>query len=192
MTRLALPLLLLAALVAPASASHFTEQAGSTLKFTATYQGEAFTGRFEQFDAAIRFDPADLADSRFEVRIPLASARTDNAERDEMLLEPEFFDAKAKPEARYEATKFTKLKDGRWRADGTLTLRGVRKPVPLVFSWTPGAHPVLVGEAVVNRLDFGVGSGEWDDLSLIPNKVVVSTRLVLAAREPAKMPEAEK
>jgi polyisoprenoid-binding protein YceI len=189
---LASSLVLLAALAAPAHATHFAEQPGSSLKFTATYQGEAFTGRFEQFDAAIRFDPGDLAGSRFDVRIPLASARTDNAERDDMLLEPEFFDAKAKPEARYEAARFTKLKDGRWRADGTLTLRGVKTPVPLVFSWTPGAQPVLVGEAVVNRRDFGVGSGEWDDLELIPDKVVVSTRLVLAAREPPKVPGAEK
>ena len=168
------------------------EQAGSFLKFTASYQGDEFTGRFEKFDAAIRFDPADLTDSRIDVRIPLASAKTDNEERDDMLLEPEFFDAKAQPEARYEATKFVRLKDGRWRADGTLTLRGVKKPVPLVFAWTPGPHPVLVGEAVVNRLDFGVGTGEWDDLELIPNKVVVSTRLVLAAQAPAKVPEAAK
>jgi polyisoprenoid-binding protein YceI len=180
------------AVAASAQATHFTEQAGSTLTFTASYQGEEFTGRFDKFDAAIRFDPADLAASRFDVRIPLASAKTDNAERDEMLVGSDFFDAKGKPEARYEADKFTKLKDGRWRAEGTLTLRGVAKPVPLVFSWTPGPHPVLVGEAVVNRLDFGVGTGEWDDLELIPNKVVVNTRLVLAAQVPPKVPEAAK
>ena len=192
MKAFALPCLLLAALAGPAHAAHYSEQAGSSLKFTASYEGESFTGRFEQFDAAIRFDPANLADSRFDVRIALASAQTDNEERDDALMEPEFFDAKAKPEARYEANRFTKLKDGRWRADGTLTLRGVKKAVPLVFSWTAGPRPVLVGEAVVNRLDFGVGTGEWGDLALIPNKVVVNTRLVLAAQAPPKVAEPEK
>jgi len=185
-------LFLLVAFAAPAQASHFAEQPGSRLQFTTSVDGEEFTGRFETFDASIRFDPADLAGSRFEVRISLNSARTDNEERDEALLGPEFFDSVAKPEAKYVATKFVKLKDGRWRADGTLTLRGVTKPVPLVFSWTPGVQPILAGEAVVNRLDFGVGTGEWGDLELIPDRVVVKTRLVLAARPPPRMPEAEK
>ena len=184
--------LFVAATLAPAHAAHFAAQSGSTLTFTATYQGEKFTGRFGKFDAAIRFDPANLAASRFDVRIPLASATTNNDERDEMLLAPEFFDAIARPEARYEATKFVKLKDGRYRADGTLTLRGVKKAVPLVFTWTGGAIPVLVGEATVNRLDFGVGTGDWDDVELIPNQVVVKTRLVLDARAPPKVPEATK
>lgn len=178
--------------IAPAHAAHFAAQSGSTLTFTGTYQGEKFTGRFEKFDAAVRFDPASLATSRIDVRIPLATANTDNDERDEMLLGAEFFDAVAKPDARYEAAKFVKLKDGRYRAEGTLTLRGVKKPVALVFSWTGGAKPVLVGEAVVNRLDFGVGTGDWDDLELIPNQVVVKTRLVLDLRAAPKVPEAKK
>lgn len=182
--------LIVLATLAPAQAAHFAAQSGSTLSFTATYQGEKFTGSFGRFDAAIRFDPANLAASRFDVRIPLSSANTDNDERDEMLLAPEFFDAIARPEARYEATKFVKLKDGRYRADGTLTLRGVKKAVPLVFSWSGGAAPVLVGEAIVNRLDFGVGTGDWDDVELIPNQVVVKTRLVLDLRAPPKVPEA--
>ena len=190
-TLLASALLFLASIV-PAHATHFAAQSGSTLTFTGSYQGEKFTGRFETFDAAVRFDPANLAASRIDVRIPLATANTDNDERDEMLLGAEFFDAVAKPDARYEATKFVKLKDGRYRADGTLTLRGVKKPVALVFSWSGGAKPVLVGEAVVNRLDFGVGTGDWDDLELIPNQVVVKTRLVLDVRAAPKVPEAKK
>jgi polyisoprenoid-binding protein YceI len=169
-----------------AHASLFAAQAGSRLEFTASYEGEAFTGHFATFDAAIRFDPKDLAHSRFDVRIPLASARTDNEERDEALLGADFFDATAQREARYEATKFVKLKDGRWRADGTLTLRGIKRAVPLVFSFTGGDRPVLVGDAVVNRLDFKVGTGDWADLDLIPNKVSVHTRLVLGRAAPPK------
>jgi polyisoprenoid-binding protein YceI len=188
-----LPLLLaLAALPSAATASHYAAQAGSRLTFTASFEGEPFTGRFDKFDAAIRFDPKNLADSRFDVRIPLASARTDNDERDEALRGPDFFDATGKPEARYEATHFVKLKDGRYRADGTLTLRGIRKPVPLVFSIGTGANPVLVGEATVSRSAFGVGKGEFADLDLIPDKVTVNTRLVLAVRAPPKVPEAVK
>ena len=191
--KILLPLVLaFAATAGVADASHYSSQAGSRLTFTTSFEGESFTGRFEKFEAAIRFDPKNLADSRFDVRIPLASARTDNDERDEALHGPDFFDAAGKPEARYEATRVVKLKDGRYRADGTLTLRGIRKPVPLVFSVSAGPTPILVGEATVDRLAFGVGKGEFADLELIPGKVTVRTRLVLAVRAPPKVPEAVK
>ena len=64
-------------------------------------------------------------------------------------------------------------------ADGTLSLRGVSKPVTLTFTWTPGAQPVLTGKATVKRLDFGVGGGDWADTSTIPNEVAISTKVVL-------------
>ena len=53
------------------------------------------------------------------------------------------------------------------------------KPVVLTFTWTPGAKPVLAGTAVVKRLDFGVGGGDWADLGVIPNEIKISTKVVL-------------
>jgi hypothetical protein len=32
----------------------------------------------------------------------------------------------------------------------------------------------------VKRLDFGIGTGDWSDTSLMPNEVVVSTRVIFA------------
>lgn len=175
--------LLLATLLALsplASAADYTAQPGSRLGFTATYQGEAFEGRFGTFTPQIRFDPQSLATSRFDVRIALASASTDNVERDEMLVGNEFFDAGSAPEARYTATRFRALGGNRFVAEGTLSLRGVSRPVPLTFTWTPGAKPVLEGEAELSRLAFQVGTGDWTDTELLPDQVRVSTRLVLA------------
>ena len=87
--------LALAALLASAAANaaDYRAEAGSTLGFRATYMDEAFDGRFARFTPEIRFDPANLAASRFDVRIVLASASTNNEERDQMLVGPEFFDA---------------------------------------------------------------------------------------------------
>ena len=176
-------LLFTSLLLAAASFAHaadYTAAPGSTLGFTATYQGESFEGRFGKFTPSIRFDPAKLADSRFDVRIALASAGTDNSERDELLLGSEFFDAGTVPEARYVASRFRALGGNRFVAEGTLSLRGVEKVVPLTFTWTPGAKPVLQGEARLSRLAFKVGTGDWTDTGLLPDEVVVTTRLVLA------------
>ncbi len=163
-----------------AAAADYVAQPGSTLGFAATFQDEAFEGRFGKFTPSIRFDPADLAGSRFDVRIDLASANTENAERDEQLVASEFFDIATLREARYVATDFRALGGNRFVADGTLTLRGVSGAVPLTFTWTPGAKPELVGEATLSRLAFKVGTGDWTDTGLLPDAVKVKTRLVLA------------
>ena len=158
----------------------------STLGFSGVSQGDAFDGRFKTFDATIQFDPAQLATSRFDVKITLASADTANSERDDSLRGADFFDTAHTPVATYTATKFRSLGGNRYAADGTLTLRGVSKPVTLTFAWAAGATPALVGDAVVNRLDFKVGGGQWADTSQIANAVKVHTSLKLAAGAPAK------
>jgi polyisoprenoid-binding protein YceI len=172
---LAAPLALATSPMGPVRYSH---TAGSTLGFASSYDGETFDGRFAQFTTDIAFDPASAA-GRFDVVIQLASAGTENDERDETLLGAEFFNATAMPQARYQATAFRKLTDGRFVADGTLTLRGITKPVPLTFRWTAGATPKLEGTATVKRLEFGIGTGDWDDTEVMPDAVSVTTTLVL-------------
>ena len=169
-------------LASVASAADWKMQAGSTLGFSTSYQGEVFQGRFGKFTPQIRFDPAKLAQSRFDVVIALGSANTSNDERDEMLQGEGFFNSGKWAQARYSATKFRALGGNHYAADGSLNLRGVSKPVTLTFTWTPGAKPVLAGEAQLKRLDFGVGDGDWADTGLIPNEVKVTTRLVLAPK----------
>lgn len=165
---------------ASASAADYVAQPGSVLGFSTSFQGEAFEGWFGKFMPVIRFDPARLEDSRFDVAIDLGSADTQNSDRDEVLLGPEFFASATLPDSRYVATRFRSLGGNRYVADGTLTLHGITQPVPLTFTWTPGAKPVLEGEARVSRLAFKVGTGDWSDTALLPDMVMVKTRLVLA------------
>lgn len=175
---LALALLFVATTVG--AADWMPLQASSSLGFRSAYEGETFEGRFQKFDAVIAFDPARLDIARFEITIALASADTHNPQRDETLRGEAFFDAAGKqPQATYSASKFRALGGDRYVAEGTLALRGISKPVPLEFTWTAGDQPVLDGEATVNRLDFGIGGGDWADTELIPNAVQVTTRLTL-------------
>ena len=166
--------------VAPAFAADYVQQPGSTLTFATQYQGEVFAGSFPGFTAKLSFDPAQLAQSKLDVLIPLAGANSKNAERDDTLKGGDFFDIAKFPQARYTATKFRSLGGNQYAADGNLSLRGVSKPVTLTFTWTPGAKPVLTGKATVKRLDFNVGGGDWADTSIIPNEVAVSTKVTFA------------
>lgn len=168
----------LLAFAAPAVAADYVQAPGSSLAFGGTYQGEAFSGGFPGFRTTLSFDPADPAGARLEVTIPLASATAGNDDYDGELRGPAFFDSARFAQARYTASGFRSLGDGRYAADGVLSLRGVERPVTLTFSWTPGAQPVLAGRATVNRLEFGVGEGEWADTSVIPDAIAISTRVV--------------
>ncbi|MCL1635290.1 YceI family protein [Luteimonas sp. SX5] len=174
---------LVAMMSAPALAADYVQAPGSTLAFASQYDGETFTGSFPGFSTKLSFDPAQLANAKLDVTIPLAGAKTGNADRDSTLQGAEFFDVAKHAQARYTASKFRALGGNQYAADGTLSLHGVSKPVTLTFTWTPGAKPVLTGKATVKRLDFGVGTGDWADTKAIPNEVAVSTKVVL---QPAK------
>jgi polyisoprenoid-binding protein YceI len=169
--------------ICPAFAADYVQAPGSALTFASTYQGEVFTGRFPGFVTKFSFDPAQLATAKLEVTIPLATASTGNSDYDGEMRGTAFFNSAKFPQAHYTATKFRALGGNRFAADGTLSLRGVSKPVTLVFAWTPGAKPTLAGKASVKRLDFGVGEGDWADTALIPNEIAVSTKVIFV---PAK------
>ncbi|HEY5852254.1 MAG TPA: YceI family protein [Lysobacter sp.] len=167
---------------APSFAADYLQAAGSSLTFASKYEGEVFTGRFTGFVTSFSFDPQQLAGAKLDVTIPLASASTANSDRDDALKGNDFFASGKFPQARYTATKFRSLGGNQFAADGTLSLRGVSKPVVLTFTWTPGAKPVLTGKATIKRLDFGVGAGDWADTAMIPNEVAVSTKVVFAPK----------
>lgn len=178
------PLLLaLALFAAPAFATDYVQAPGSGLAFAGKYQGETFTGSFPGFATKMSFDPQQLAASRLEVSIPLATATTRNPDYDSEMRGAAFFASAKFPQATYVATKFRALGGNRYAADGTLSLHGVSKPVTLEFAWTAGARPMLVGTATVKRLDFGIGGGEWADTKLIPDAIAISTKVML---QPAK------
>ena len=166
-------------LAAPAFAGRYAQAPGSTLTFAGSYQGEGFSGRFPGFRTSLSFDPKQLATSRLDVTIPIATVTTGVEDYDSELRGSAFFDSARFPQARYTATRFRALGGNRYAADGTLSLRGISKPVTLTFTWTPGARPVLNGKASVPRLAFGVGSGEWADTALLADAIAVSTRVVL-------------
>lgn len=156
------------------------DAAHSTLTFTGTYQGEQFEGRFKRFDANINYDPADLAQAKFDVTVDIASADTANTERDQALPGKAFFDTAQFPRAHFMTTRFRKAAGGQVLADGTLSLRGIGKPVTLAVKFaSQGNGATLDVDTTLKRLDFGIGSGDWADTSLIGNDVTVRGHLSL-------------
>ena len=153
----------------------------STLTFVGNQAGADFEGAFQTFTADIQFDPHNLASSRFDVTIDLASVNSRDSERDDIIRGPDLFDVARYPNARYVAEKFTARGGAKYTATGKLTLRNVTRDVPIDFNFeTQDSGAWLRGAARIRRLDFGVGQGEWQDTEWVGNEVGVKFALKLA------------
>jgi polyisoprenoid-binding protein YceI len=179
---LATAALLLIASAAQSATAWVSDPARSRLEFSGTLSGGTFDGSFTRFQPEITFDPADLAGSRFHVTIETASADTQDADRDAILKGTEFFAVERWPVARFEAGRFTAAGPGRYTAQGKLTLRDVTRDVTLNFTFKPAADratATLAGGAAINRLDFGVGQGDWRDTKWVGDEVKIRFDLLL-------------
>ena len=179
---LALAATLVVAVPTQAATQWSADPARSKLGFTGLLTGGTFEGSFTRFQPEITFDPADIAGSRFRVTVETASADTRDGDRDAILKGPEFFAVERWPKATFEATKFAPAGPGRYTAQGRLTLRDVTRDVAVTFTFQPAADgrtATLAGGTRVNRLDFGVGQGEWRDTEMVGNEVKISFDLLL-------------
>ena len=176
-------LLLAVALPNLAFATDYVVQpASSTLQFIGTFQGAPFTGHFSQWSATIRYDPTQLANSKFDVSVTPASARTEDADQQKALPGTDFFNVAKFPIAHFSSTGF-RQSGAQVIADGNLTLRGMTKPISLNVIFKPTASGATLDvSGVLNRLNFGVGSGDYADTSVIGANVKVTAHLQLVKK----------
>jgi len=178
MRRLALAAVL-ALLPAGTQAAHWkVDAAKSRLGFTVQWSGEAFNAAFKHWSADIDFDPAKLGTAKTSVRIDLGSEDSGNGENDDALKGAEGFAVDNFPAATFTATRFTAKGNGDYVATGRLDLHGVPKTIDLPFHLViTGNTAHVTGKAVVSRLDFGLGSGNWAGETPIAHSVTITVDL---------------
>ena len=121
-------------------------------------------GDFEKIAGTIHYDEQDITKSSAEISIDAASINTRVAKRDDHLRSADFFDAAKYPKITFKSKRIEKNGQGRLKATGDLTIRGVTKEVTLdIEGPTPpikdGQGNIRVGgqaTARVNRKDFGL------------------------------------
>lgn len=176
-------ILLLLVLPFAAAATDYTVQAASsTLGFSNTFQGESFNGTFGQWTATISYDAANLASSTFYVEVNPANVKTGDSDRDTALPGSDFFDVAKFPKAHFVTSSFRQNGD-KVIADGQLTLRGVTRPISLEVTFKPHTGGATLDvSGTIKRLDFGIGTGDYADTSVIGNDVKITAHLQLTAK----------
>jgi len=146
--------------------------------FTARQAGAAFRGRFTSFAGEVCIGEQ----GRIRVAVRTASVDTRLPELDEALRGPEFFDVRRWPQASFESDAVKALGGGRYEAAGKLTIRDVTRSVAVPFTLRPEAgagRARLEARTMLQRLDYGVGVGQWADTRWLDDAVELSIVLTL-------------
>jgi polyisoprenoid-binding protein YceI len=159
------------------------DAAHSALRFSGIYQDAPFHGQFKQFTPVIRFDPATLVDARFDVNVSTRSADAGDADKNSTLATPDFFYPDKFPSARFVTKAFRKTGDGAYEADAELTIRDQTRALKFPFHWSEaGGKAHLTAKLALDRIDYGVGGGDWADDGLIARKIDVEVDLQLTPK----------
>lgn len=121
-------------------------------------------GRFTKWTGTIDIDEQDIARSRFDVAIDVASVDTHEPQRDAHLRSGDFFEVDKHPQMTFKSTRVEPKGKDRLTVTGDLTLRGVTREVVLdversgVIAKDPWGkrRAGFTATTTINRKDFGV------------------------------------
>lgn len=137
-------------------------------------------GRFDRTTGTVELDAA-AGRGRIVVEIDAGSVDTGDPELEKQLRSDSFFDAATFPTLRFESSDVRFDGDRPVSASGTLTLRGVSKPVEITIErYNCGLHPLLrqricgaEASATIRRSDFGMSKFP----SMIGDEVAISLQV---------------
>src|SRR5258708_5334648 len=141
-------------------ASAFTVIKSQDWKITDSYSikfdGGDPSGEFKGLKGTISFDPNNLATSKFDATIDVASINTGNGMKNTHAKSDKWFDAEKYPTIQFTSESITKTAAG-YLASGTLEMHGVKKAVAIPFTFD---NNVFAGSFEVNRMDFNINTAE--------------------------------
>jgi polyisoprenoid-binding protein YceI len=137
-------------------------------------------GRFAKFEGKFAFDAAKRTGRDAELVIEVASVDTLVDKRDGHLRSADFFDVEKHPKIRFVGAKLRHVSGNDYAIDGTISIRGVEKPITLAVEYrgeakdpwgTTRASFVIRGR--IDRRDFGMSWNQTveNDVLLVGNDV---------------------
>ncbi|MEO0786309.1 MAG: YceI family protein, partial [Pseudomonadota bacterium] len=144
------------------------ETANPSITFSGMHDGSRYSGQFERWSANIAFDPDNLAASRVEVTVDLASAVANKKLYTDSLKAAEWLDVGGTPTATVVVDNF-EGGEPNYSGNAALTLKGATIDAPLDFELHfDGDQAHLQGETYLSRTELDVGmvsdpGGDWVD-----------------------------
>jgi polyisoprenoid-binding protein YceI len=165
-------LIVLASAFTYLAAQNYKIADGYSIKFSAG----GTEGIFKTLKGDISFDEKNLASSKFNVTVDVASVNTGNALKNTHVKGGNWMEAKKYPEIKFTSKEIVKSGSG-YTAKGDLEMHGVKKEISIPFTFAKsGNGGTFNGSFSVNRTDYGIGSpgGKVDDIIKLTVSVPVN------------------
>jgi polyisoprenoid-binding protein YceI len=124
--------------------------------YSVKFEGGDPSGEFGGLKGTISFDPNNLAASKFDASIDVATINTGNGMKNTHAKSEKWFDAEKYPAIRFTSASFSKTTAG-YETKGTLEMHGVKKEITIPFTFEDN---IFNGSFQVNRLDYNVNTAE--------------------------------
>jgi len=156
MKRLILPIAAVLLTVGSAFTVLNTQEWKIADNYSVKFDGGDPSGQFSGLKGTINFDPNDLANSKFDASIDVATINTGNGMKNTHAKSEKWFDAEKYPTIQFTSSAITKTASG-YEAKGVLNMQGVQKEIviPLTFD-----DNVFKGSFTINRLDYNINTAE--------------------------------
>lgn len=126
-------------------------------KYTITFATSGVSGIFKNFSGSILFDETDIAASKFDVAVEVASINTGNGMQNKHAKGSDWFDAAKYPTIRFASKKLVKS-GASYVVTGDLQMHGITKELTIPFQFkNSGNSARFEGVFNVNRNDFHIG-----------------------------------
>jgi polyisoprenoid-binding protein YceI len=122
---------------------------GYSIKFTSPDPSGVFTS----LKGTIVFDENNLAASKFDVVVDVASINTGNGTMNKHAKSEKWFDAEKYPSIKFTSSNMSRGSNG-YEVTGTLEIHGIQKEITFPFTFS---NNTFAGSFDVNRLDYEVG-----------------------------------
>lgn len=167
-------LLILCAESAPGAEACYPVQAeGGQVRFAVDQDKAPFTGNFDRYGGQVCFD--DGAVDRIDAWLEPASVDTGLPEVDDALRGPLFFESDRYPRITFVSNEIRPQEtEGIWIAAGTVSVkdRDYALEVPFTLRRDESAQRVS-GDIDVERLRYGIGTGEWSNTEWLGGMVTL-------------------
>ncbi|NQY13983.1 MAG: cytochrome b/b6 domain-containing protein [Henriciella sp.] len=154
----------------------------SSIRFAGIHDGNAFSGAFSNWDAAIQFDPNAPNDAEVQVTVSTVGAQASQKLYTDSLPAPEWFNSAAFPTANVEILNIASSGDDTYTSTARLTLKDITVDADFPFTLQiDGDQAQMSGQAVFQRtaLDLGQSSdpnAAWVSEDITVDVVVEATQ----------------
>ncbi|ULQ53606.1 YceI family protein [Flavihumibacter fluvii] len=158
MKRNIFPLMAITLIICSAFTVKFAQEWKISDNYSIRFNGGDPSGEFKGLMGSLRFDPNDLAGSKFDVSVEVASINTGNGMKNTHAKSAMWFDAEKYPLIKFSSSSITKTTSG-FETRGIMEMHGVQKEVVIPFAFEDNTFK---GSFEVNRMDYKINVAEPD------------------------------